>query len=232
VPLRAVRHVLITHHHSDHNADYGNLLLLAWTAGLQTPVDCWGPTPLTRMTAQFLALNSTDIEARIADEGRVPLAPLLRPHDLDRAGLLLDDGKVRVTATLVDHPPLAMAFAYRFDTPDRSIVISGDTRKSESLVSLAQGADVLVHEALFPSAIDRLIASVSNAPSLKQSIIGHHTSVEDVGKVAAAAGVKTLVLTHFVPTEGPGTPTYDEWLVGARRHFKGQIVIARDLLEI
>jgi ribonuclease BN (tRNA processing enzyme) len=231
VPLRAIRHVFITHHHSDHNADYGNLLLLAWTAGLQTPVDCWGPAPLTSMTAQFLALNSTDIASRIADEGRVPLAPLLRAHDLDRAGNVLDDGKVRITAALVDHPPLARAFAYRFDTPDRSVVISGDTRKSDALVRLAQGADVLVHEAMFPSAVDRLIANVSNAPSLKASIVGHHTAVEDVGKVAAAAGVKTLVLSHLVPAEDP-TITDAMWIEAAHVAFRGTIIVGQDLMEI
>jgi ribonuclease BN (tRNA processing enzyme) len=231
VALRAIRHVFITHHHSDHNADYGNLLLLAWTAGLQTPVDCWGPPPLLSMTAQFLALNATDIDARIADEGRVPLAPLLRAHDVDGEGVVLDDGRVRVTAALVDHPPLARAFAYRFDTVDRSIVISGDTRKSDALVRLARGADVLVHEALFPSAIDRLVAGVSNAPSLKNSIIGHHTSVEEVGQVAAAAGVKTLVLSHLVPAEDPAI-TDDMWIGAARASFGGTIVVGRDLMEI
>jgi ribonuclease BN (tRNA processing enzyme) len=231
VPLLAIRHIFITHHHSDHNADFGTLLLLAWTAGLQTQVDCWGPAPLATMTSQFLALNRTDLEARIADEGRVALAPLLRPHDLERPGIVLDDGNVRVTAALVDHPPLARAFAYRFDTPDRSIVISGDTRKSEALVRLAQGADILVHEALFPSAVDRLIANVANAPSLKASIIGHHTAVEDVGKVATAAGVKMLVLSHLVPAEDPDV-TDAMWIEAARSSFRGPIIVGRDLLEI
>ena len=231
VPLRAIRHVFITHHHSDHNADFGNLLLRAWTAGLQSPVDCWGPAPLVEMTSQFLAMNRADIEARIADEGRVPLAPLLRPHDLSGPGIVLDDGLVRVTAALVDHPPFAHAFAYRFDTPDRSIVISGDTRKSEALIRLARGADVLVHEALFPGAVDRLIANVANAPSLKASIMGHHTAVEDVGKVAAAAGVKTLVLSHLVPAEDPSL-TDAMWIDAARARFQGGIVVGRDLMEL
>jgi ribonuclease BN (tRNA processing enzyme) len=231
VPLRAIRHVFITHHHSDHNADYGNVLLLAWTAGLQTPVDCWGPAPLIRMTAQFLALNAQDIEARMADEGRVPLAPLLRPHDLDRAGVVLDDGKVRVTTAMVDHPPFKTALAYRFDTPDRSIVISGDTKQSDALVRLAQGADVLVHEAIYPAAVERMIANVSNASTLKQSILGHHTAVEDVGRVAEAAGVKTLVLSHLVPAEDPAV-TDAMWLEAARAHFRGTIIVGRDLLEV
>jgi ribonuclease BN (tRNA processing enzyme) len=72
VPLSRLRHVFLTHHHSDHNADYGNLLLLAWTAGLRTRVDTWGPPPLRKMTKLFFEMNAYDIKTRIADEGRIP----------------------------------------------------------------------------------------------------------------------------------------------------------------
>ena len=96
------------------------------------------------------------------------------------------------------------AFAYRFDAADRSIVISGDTAPSDELIALARGADVLVHEAMFPAGVDRLVATVPNAATLKQSILSHHTSAEDAGRVAQAAGVKTLVLSHFVPADDPG----------------------------
>ena len=75
VPLASLRHIFITHHHSDHNADYGNLMLLAWTAGLRTQVDTWGPPPLVRMTELALALHAVDIQIRMADDGRPPLAP-------------------------------------------------------------------------------------------------------------------------------------------------------------
>ena len=78
--LAAIRDVFITHHHSDHNADYGNLLLLAWAGTLHTRVDTWGPPPLKRMTRQFLEMNDVDIRIRIADEGRPTLAPLIVPH--------------------------------------------------------------------------------------------------------------------------------------------------------
>src|SRR5687767_4323705 len=76
VPLASVRHVFITHQHSDHTADYGNLIWLAWTAGLSSPVDTWGPPPLERMTRLFLQMNQSDIDIRLVNEGRVPLAPL------------------------------------------------------------------------------------------------------------------------------------------------------------
>src|SRR5262245_579241 len=87
VPLTALRHILITHQHSDHNADYGNLMLLSWAAGLRTRVDTWGPPPLQQMTRLFFEMNAYDINTRIADEGRVPLVPLITPHELTAGGL-------------------------------------------------------------------------------------------------------------------------------------------------
>jgi ribonuclease BN (tRNA processing enzyme) len=231
VPLHTLRHIFITHHHSDHNADYGNLIWLAWTAGLRTRVDAWGPPPLERMTKLFFEMNAHDIDTRIADEGRVALVPLVHVHERSEGGLVMQDENVKVTAALVNHPPVVPAFAYRFDAVDRSIVISGDTARSESVVRLAQGADVLVHSALYVPAIDRMVARVPNAARLKQSIIAHQTSAEDAGRVAQAAGVKTLVLSHLVPPDDPEVAE-QMWLDAARAHFRGQVIVGRDLLEI
>ena len=85
VPLPTLRHIFLTHQHSDHTADYGNLIWLAWTAGLRTRVDTWGPPPLEKMTRLFFEMNASDIDTRIADEGRVPLAPLVHVHELTAA---------------------------------------------------------------------------------------------------------------------------------------------------
>jgi ribonuclease BN (tRNA processing enzyme) len=231
LPLDAIRGVFLTHHHSDHNADYGNLLLLAWSGGLRTPVDTFGPPPIEKMTRLFFEMNATDIDARIADEGRPPLIPLVRAHDLGKPGKVFEDERVKVSAALVEHPPMSPAFAYRFDTADRSIVISGDTKYSQNLIELAKGADVLVHEALFPEALNRLIKNVRNAPDLKRSILSHHTSAEDVGRVAAEAGVGLLVLSHLIPAEDPEV-TEAMWLDAVARHFKGKVLVGADLAVI
>jgi ribonuclease BN (tRNA processing enzyme) len=231
LPLSAVRHIFITHQHSDHNADYGNLLLLAWASGLQSRVDTWGPPPLARMTSLFFEMNAYDINTRILDEGRTPIIPLVHTHELTERGMVVKDDNVTVSCALVDHPPVTPAFAYRFDSRDRSIVVSGDTKRSDALIRLAEGADILVHEALYPSAVDRLVAPLANAASLKKSILSHHTPIEDVGRVAQAAGVKTLVLSHFVPAEDASL-TDQMWIDAARGSFKGQIIVGRDLLEI
>ena len=224
--FRTLRHVFLTHHHSDHNADYGNLLLLAWGDRLTTAVDTWGPPPLARMTRLFLDLNAADLDVRERDEGRPPLAPLIRPHEVKAAGMVLKDDLVTVTAAVVDHPLVPLALAYRFDCPDRSIVISGDTRPSDALVRLARGADVLVHEALYEPA-----APGAPGSALRKHVIDSHTTAEDVGRIATKAGVKTLVLSHFVPAEDPPI-TDDQWLAAARQTFAGKIVVGKDLMEL
>jgi ribonuclease BN (tRNA processing enzyme) len=119
----------------------------------------------------------------------------------------------------------------RFDTKDRSIVISGDTNYAPRLIVLAKGADVLVHEVLYLPRLDRLLARVPNAATLRKHIVDSHTVSEDVGRVAAQAQVKTVVLSHFVPGDDPEI-TDDMWSEGVRRHFKGQIIVGKDLMEI
>ena len=231
VPLNALRHIFITHHHSDHDAGYGNLVWLAWTAGLSTRVDTWGPPPLEKMTKLFFEMNAYDVETRISNEGRVPIAPLVHVHEIRDSGAVMSDANVKVTAALVDHPPVVPAFGYRFDGPDRSVVISGDTAPSDNLVKLAHGADVLVHSVMYPPAIDRLVGRVPNAAALKESILAHQTSAEDAGRIAQAASVKTLVLSHLVPADDPQI-TDQMWIEAAQSRFRGKVIVGRDLLEI
>ena len=230
LPLRDLRAVFITHHHSDHNAGYGPLFLLGWTGGISKTVDVYGPPPLVEMTKGLLDAYRFDIELRMRDEGRPPLAGLVRPHEITADGEVFKDDRVRVAAALNDHPPIVHSFAYRFDTADRSIVISGDTRYSENVVKLARGADVLVHEVVSREFWER--PGAPQPPDVVRHIVGSHTDAADVGRVAAAAGVGMLVLSHYVPTEGPGAPSHEEWIAGARRHFKGKIVAGTDLMEL
>ncbi len=160
-----------------------------------------------------------------------PFVPLVHVHEIRDGGTVMSDGNVRVTAALVDHPPVVPAFAYRFDARDRSIVISGDTSPSDNLVKLARGADVLVHSVMYPPAIDRLVARVPNATALKASILAGQTSAEDTGRAAQAAGVKMLVLSHLVPADDPEV-TERMWIDAAQSHFRGTVILGRDLLSI
>jgi ribonuclease BN (tRNA processing enzyme) len=132
---------------------------------------------------------------------------------------------------VVRHPPIKDAYAYRFDAKDRSVVISGDTAYAPELAEFAKGADVLVHEVMYLPGIEALLKRLPNAKRLREHLMAAHTLPEDVGKIAAQAGVKTLVLTHFVPGDDASI-TDEQWAADARKHFKGEIVVGRDLLEI
>lgn len=228
--LGHIRDVFITHQHSDHNADYGNLLLLAWATDLHTKVNTWGPPPLKRMTELFLELNSYDIHIREADEGRPLLAPLIVPHEITQGGVVMHDDHVKVTAALVQHPPVAPAFAYRFDCPDRSIVFSGDTRPSDNLIELARGADVLVHEVIDLKAIGQVVKDEAMATRLRAHLEAAHTPMSEVGQIATRAGVKTLVLNHFVP--GTAHIPDQVWYDAVKPHFKGRVIVGHDLMEL
>ena len=228
--LGHIRNVFITHQHSDHNADYGNLLLLAWATDLHTRVDTYGPPPLKRMTELFLEMDAYDIGIREKDEGRPPLAPLIHPHEIIHGGPVMHDDNVKVTAALVEHPLVKPAFAFRFDCPDRSIVFSGDTRPSENLIELARGADILVHEVIDLAAIGVLEKELSHATRLHTHLLAAHTPMSEVGQIATKAGVKTLVLNHFVP----GTPPIPDqvWYDAVKPHFKGRLIVGHDLMVL
>ena len=239
----AIRAIFLTHHHSDHNADLGNLLVLyGWATGSKSPVDVYGPvetspgpdavtTSVGTLVDLALRYHRYDIAIRIPDEGRVDPRPLFIPHDVAGAGEVYRDERVVVEAAVVNHPPVRPALAYKFRTPDRVVVFSGDTTYSESLIAFARGADVLIHEVLLTSAVDRLLKLVPNASRLREHIVAAHTEAADVGRVAAAARVKRVVLTHFVPSYDP-TLHDEDWAAPVRAHFAGDVVVGRDLLDV
>ncbi|MFE7245569.1 MBL fold metallo-hydrolase [Streptomyces sp. NPDC057580] len=149
------------------------------------------------------------------------------------------DDRVTVTATLVDHPPVFPAFAYRFDTPHGSVVFSGDTTSCSNLVDLATGADVLVNEVV---AVDEAVAMYEETDladtyrrqflTAHTPLVSHGTPGEDgyvpgVGAVAAAAGVKALVLTHLYPADG--RVSEERFHADASSEFDGTVIVGDDL---
>ncbi|MFM0073688.1 MBL fold metallo-hydrolase [Paraburkholderia sediminicola] len=231
IKLPGIRDIFLTHHHSDHNADLGNLVFLAWATGLHTPVNLYGPPRMTKMIDDFVDMNAIDLDVRMREEGRPPFRPLINIHEFEGPRLVMEDDRVRVTSTLVDHYTIKPAFAYRFETRDRTVVFSGDTTYYPALAEFAKGADVLVHEVMYLPALEKLMKTVDNAPTLLDHLMKSHTSTEQVGKIAAAAGVKTLVLSHFVPGGDPAI-TDEMWAADARKHFDGQIIVGKDLQVI
>jgi ribonuclease BN (tRNA processing enzyme) len=226
-PLARLERIFVTHNHSDHVADVGNLIEIAWSSGLKTPVTVHGPPPIRQIVRDQLAALSYDVAARIREEGRVPLDPLISVDERTMPGLVVRDRGTKVTSALVDHETVVPAFAYRFDTPGRSIVISGDTRYSDNLVEMAKGADLLIHEAIYGPMIDRMASE--NAATLADHLRRSHTLAEQAGLVAARAGVKKLALSHLVPGAGVSDAM---WIAAVRRNFAGPLVIGRDLMEV
>ncbi len=231
VPLNRLRYVFITHHHSDHNLEYGPLFYNAWVTGLLGRVDAYGPSGLEKMTEDFFSYMKLDIDVRIEDEGRPDPRKLLFAHDIGRPGLVLQNKDVKVSARLVRHPQVKQAYAYRFDAKDRSVVISGDTAYAPELAEFAKGADVLVHEVMYLPGVEALVKRLPNANRLREHLLAAHTLPEDVGRIAAQAGVKTLVLSHLVPGDDPSI-TDEQWTEGVRKHFSGRIIVGKDLMEI
>ncbi|HEX7773340.1 MAG TPA: MBL fold metallo-hydrolase, partial [Pyrinomonadaceae bacterium] len=230
VALNRLRYIFITHHHSDHNLEFGPLLYNTWITGLPAHIDAYGPPGLTKMAEQFFDYQKFDIETRIVDEGRTDPRKLVTTHEI-KPGVVLVNDDVKVSARLVPHPPIKQAYAYRFDAKDRSIVISGDTAYAPELAEFAKGADVLVHEVMYLPGIEALIKRLPNAKRLREHLMAAHTLPEDVGKIAAQAGVKTLVLTHFVPGDDASI-TDEQWSEGVRKHFKGEVIVGKDLMEV
>ncbi|MGZ5483065.1 MAG: MBL fold metallo-hydrolase, partial [Pyrinomonadaceae bacterium] len=215
VALNRLRYIFITHHHSDHNLEYGPLLYNAWITSQPIKIDTYGPTGLSKLTSDFFAYQKFDMDTRIADEGLMDPHNLITAHEFNQSGVVMQNADVRVTSLRVRHPPITQSYAYRFDGKDRSIVISGDTAYMPELAEFAKGADVLVHEVMFLPAIDKLIRQNAGATRLRAHLLASHTSAEDVGRIAARAGVKTLVLTHFVPGNDPSI-TDEQWAEGVR----------------
>jgi ribonuclease BN (tRNA processing enzyme) len=230
VPIPSVKYIFISHHHSDHNLEYGNVVYNAWAAGLSTPIHSFGPKGIEAMTRTYWELNKFDVETRIEDEGRPDPRPLLIAKDIDD-GVILKTSDVTVTAFRTPHPPIVDSFAYKFETPDGIVVFSSDTAYNPKLAEFAKGAAVLVHECLYVPAVDRLVIKTRNGATLKKHLMDSHTTTEDVGKIAAAAGVKTLVLSHFVPGDDPEV-TDDDWTRDVKKNYSGRIIVAKDLMEL
>jgi ribonuclease BN (tRNA processing enzyme) len=230
VPLQTLSTVFLTHHHSDHNLEFGPLLLTAWMAGLSAPVSVHGAPGLKALAEGFFASQRFDIEIRIEDEGRPDPRKLVALSEFGE-GLVMDDGTVRVTALRVHHPPIRDCFALRFDFAGRSVVFSADTAYFPPLADFARGADILVHEALYMPGIDALVKRVANGARLKEHLVASHTTAEDVGRVASAAQVKHLVVNHMVPIDDPAiTPVH--WEAAIRATWDGPLTIGYDGLRI
>jgi ribonuclease BN (tRNA processing enzyme) len=235
IPFHALRSIFITHHHPDHNIEYGPLLVIGWVQGMPLDVRTFGPPPLKEMTRDFLRAYSQTVAFWSEDFHLKPLASLA-VQEIAAAGPVMQDDNVKVSSTIVNHPPVKPALGYRFDFNDRSIAFSGDTTPLEAVATMAKGADMLVHEAMYVPAIEKYLRDriAKGFPVKFGPFMAHmkadHSPVEDVGRIAQEAGVKTLVLSHLTP--GIDSISDDAWRAPAAKYFKGEIIVGKDLMVV
>ena len=230
-----IRNIFITHHHSDHNLELGPLIYNAWAAGLKNPIDAYGPAGIKALIAAYWDSNRFDIDTRIADEGRPDPRALVTTHEY-APGLVHATADLRVTALRNLHPPITESFALKFELGGRTVVFSGDTAYFPPLAEFAKDADYLIHEVMYGPAMAAVVRRTANGATLLAHLEASHTLPADVGRIAAAANVKTLVLNHLVPPTGfvfdGHTLTADMWLEAVRTTFSGPVIVGRDLLEL
>jgi ribonuclease BN (tRNA processing enzyme) len=248
--LADVGNVFVSHLHNDHTADLAALLSLKWTGGQSNPqpVNVWGPPGSKSMVEGAVAFFRGDNEIRIIDEGRpVRAETIFKGHDLTapKVTQVFKDERVTVMAAENAHFPdrarekmAHRSFAYRFNTPDRSIVISGDTAYSTGLIELARDADVFVCEAMTTAMQAQLQASnrgnAANAESIARHVLETHVSTEEVGRMAAAAKVKTVVLYHLIggPGQRGGGSPEDAFIPDVKKHFSGEVILGADQMRL
>jgi ribonuclease Z len=218
LPSAALSGILLTHFHSDHIGDLGEINTQSWMAGRNNPLPVYGPPGVERVVEGFVQAYALDRGYRAAGVAALlPQAWAMEPHAVEitgsaratgaaEAATVLDRDGLTITAFTVDHAPVTPAYGYRFDYKGRSIVISGDTAMSPNLIQAAGGADLLIHEALAKHMI-RIIQEVAEAQhdaliaETLGSIQRYHTTPVEAAEAANQAHVKLLVMSHAAPPQ-------------------------------
>ena len=224
IALPSIAGVFFTHLHSDHTLGYPDLIFTTWTMGRRAPLQVYGPHGLAAVTDAIYTAWHDDIDIRTNGLEHLPANGYrVNVHEI-APGVVFDSGGIRITAIPVLHGSWKEAYGYRIDTPDRSIVISGDTRSAASIEQAARGVDVLIHE-VHPESAETAAASGGRG-EWPRYLREFHTSDVALGKLAAAAHPKTLILYHF----GAHGTADDEVIATIRAQgYTGRIVVAKDL---
>lgn len=219
--LSNIRVVFTTHLHADHTVGYPDLLITGWVAGRTSPLEVYGPRGIKAMTEAVLSAYHVDVEDRLKARGQTGVT-LVNAHEIV-PGIVYRDDKVTVTAFPVKHGDLE-AYGYRFDTPDRSIVISGDTSPTDAIVEHCRGCDVLIHE-------HYSLASYAQVDSQWQQYRRrHHTSTQQLAELATRARPRLLILYHRSNPGARGASAPEAAVVTEmQRFYKGKWVSGRDL---
>ncbi len=245
IELRDIGIIFITHHHDDHTAGLGTLMSAAWDRQRTKPIHVYGPPRTEELVKAAVQYFNISAEIRIADGGRtVPIAQVFVGHDVG-IGMISEDANLKVTAVENTHfafhqGPAASkhkSYSYRFETPDRVIVFTGDTGHCDSVTELAENADILVTEtcscedrkqAMLADGRWQAMSAAEQEGIMRQATQGHMT-LDIIGRMAARANVKTVVLSHL--TKRFASDDYTPWAEEVKKHFSGHVLVAEDLME-
>src|SRR5712691_10577782 len=212
-----LRVVFVTHLHSDHTVGYPDLIFTPWTVGRRVPLEVYGPKGLKAMTEHLLEAYRVDIETRTNAEGNqrgFPEGHNVNAHEIT-PGVVYKDANVTVTALVTKH---AMeSYGYRFDTPDRSIVISGDTNPTQATIAACRGCDILIHEAQTPAWL------ATRPATFQQFAAKYHTRTAQLADLAREAKPRLLILIHY------NALSPEELLSDMLTRYAGHFVVGRDL---
>ena len=210
----------LTHLHSDHTAGYADLILTPWVLGRSEPLKVFGPKGLKRMTEKIVDAYNEDISYRI--QGLEPANEngwKVKVNEIDE-GLIYTDDRVQVTAFKINHGTWEHAFGYKFVTPDKTIVISGDTAPSKKLIEMTRGADILVHEVYSQAGFDQ------RTEVWKKYHASHHTSTFELGEIVKKSKPGLLVLHHILFWGS----TEDELLDEISQVYDGLVSVGSDMM--
>lgn len=222
---RDIDAVLLTHLHSDHLVDLYQLIVSSWHQGRDRPQRVFGPPGTRRFVDGTMAVWQAELEQRIAHEKRPSTRALETEVTEIGPGEVLRLNGVTITAVSVAHQPVRHAYGFVFDTGSRKLAFSGDTAYCPALIAAAQGCDVLVHECFIHR---EMKLAPGRTPEGLNNVASYHTLSSEVGKVAAEAKARCLVLNHFVPV------VFDKaaLLAEVRRDYAGPIVVGEDLMRL
>lgn len=234
---RDVSMVAFTHFHSDHFADFGEILLNRAINGANNPLPVYGPAGTQSLVDDFLRLYEHDHETRIAHHGEHWYPEGMQADVTEcEPGVIYDQDGLRVTMFDVDHEPVVPAVGYRIDYNGKTIVVSGDTKKIAAMVEMSRGADLLIHEAINGPLLNGLLPGMRrNNPrqaAMLEDMMSHHTTAIEVAEIAAEAGVKKVALTHLVPSIPPQEGPEKAFIRGMDAIYDGPIIVGRDGMRV
>lgn len=225
--------VLYTHFHSDHTGGLGRLLFNRGAAGALHPLNVIGPKGTKTVVDRIVAANATDEKYRIIHHGEhwPPNAMHATVTESD-PGIVYEADGLKITMFEVNHEPVKPAVGYRFDYQGKSIVISGDTKKSDSVIVAAKNCDLLIHEAMDARMLNAILPVLKNRnprqAAMLRDLMSHHSSTLEVAEIAKEAKVKKLVLTHLVPSIPPADGPEKNFVRGMKDVYPGPIIVGRD----